>query len=210
MQPIKPTLPSPMIRTLQILGLSAAACFALGFTPINASAQTSDGTSKVSGDFKFSDGDKGTFVRTITETTTGSTETTVFTRRSDDATSTDSRTDTKNTDGTRTVTVSAQDFGATTAFTSTRVVTPEKHGDASGTGTFTDATGVSGTFTTLESSLGNISTVDATYTSAAGVTTELRLTDDELRLREHKIVTRAPDGTVTAEVRSIFVTHFGK
>ena len=211
MQFIKPTLPLPMIRTLQILGLSAAACFALGSAPVTASAQSSDATTKVSGDFKFSDGDKGTFVRTITETTTGSTETTVFTRRSDDATSTDTRTVTKNTDDTRTVTVSTQDFGVTTAFTSTRVVTPEKHGDAYGTGSYTDASGVTGTFTTLESSLGNISSVDATYTSAAGaITTELRLTDDELRLREHKIVTRNPDGTVTAEVRSLFVTHFGK
>ena len=210
MQTTYPTLPTPMTRTLQSLGLAAAACFAFGFAPISARAQTSDATSKVSGDFKFTDGDKGTFVRTTTETATGSTETTVFTRRSDGATSTDTRTITKNTDGTRTVTVSDQDFGATTAFTSSRVVTPEKHGDASGTGTFTDASGVSGTFTTLESSLGNISTVDATYTSAAGVTTELRLTDDELRLREHKIVTRNPDGTVTAEVRSLFITHFGK
>ena len=206
----KPTLTIPMIRTLQILGLGAAACFALGFAPLGASAQSTDPTTTVRGDFKFSDGDKGTFVRTVTATATGSTETTVFTRRSDNATSTDTRTDTKNSDGTRTVTVSVQDFGATTAFTSTRVVTPEKHGDAYGTGTYTDATGVSGTFTTLESSLGNISSVDATYTSAAGVTTELRLTDDELRLREHKIVTRNPDGTVTAEVRSIFITNFGK
>ena len=186
MQLTKSILPLPMTRTLQMLGLAAATYLTLGFAPVSASAQSSDATTTVRGDFKFTDGDKGTFVRTITETATGSSETTVFTRRSDDATSTDTSTSTKNSDGTRTVTVSTQDFGATTAFTSTRVVTPEKHGDAFGTGTFTYASGISGTFTTLESGLGNISTVDATYTSAAGVTTELRLTDDELRLRESK------------------------
>ena len=199
-----------MTRTIQTLGLAAAACVALGFAPVNASAQTTSTTTTVRGDFKSTDGDKGTFVRTVSEATTGTTEMTVFTRHSDQATSTNTTTTVKNADGTRTVTYSHNDFGATAEYTSTKTVTPEKKGDAYGVGTYTDATGISGTFTTLESNLGNISTVDGTYVSASGTTNELRLNDDELRLREHKTVTRGPDGTVTAVVLSLFITDFGK
>ena len=202
---MKINIPS-LLRPLFALTLAATAFAALSLAPANVSAQSDTDTRR--GIFKDTDGNKGTFVTTITKTDTGSTEQTVFTRKSDQATSTDTTTSVKNADGTRTVNYSHNDFGTTAQYVSTKTVTPEKHGDAYATGTFTNAAGVSGTFTTLESNVGNVETVSATYTTANGTTTDLRLKDSELRFTAVKTVALAPDGTVTANVNTRYITHY--
>ena len=199
----------PLIRTharlASILAMTALAFVGCALAPVNASAQTT-GTKTITGKFKFKDGNKGSYVTTITKSDTGTTEQTVYTRSSDKATSTDTTVTTDNTDGTKLVVYSHNDFGATAQFTSTKTVTPEKFGEAYSTGTYTTADGVSGVLNTLESSIDQIDAVNAIYTTATGVTRDLRLKDSELGFTADKIITIQPDGTVTTALHTRFIT----
>ena len=186
----------------------AAATFAFGLflTAGTLSAQT---TKTIKGDFKSSDGNKGTFVRTVVTNGATTTDTTVFTRKSDEATRTDVETRTANTDGTHAVTVSHLDFGATAAYTAQKTVSNEKHGEFVGKGTYTTPTGDTGTLSTLESANGPINVVSATHTSATtGVAQFLDLDDDEFAFSASKHIELAPDGTVTAVLTTKYITGF--
>ena len=198
---------TPITRIVSTLALAATACATFGLAPMTASAQSTDGTTTIDGDFKFSDQSKGTFVETITISGAVSTDVTIYTRKSDNATSTDNKTTTTNADGSRLVTFSHNDFGATAQFTSSKTVTPEKHGEAFGNGTFTNADGTSGVFTTLETRVTGVEAISATYTTSTGVTQDLHVTERELRFTGVKAISLNPNGTVTTEVHSLFVTH---
>lgn len=202
---MKITLPATLLRPFSAFALTIAAFTALSLAPTDASAQSDITT--IRGDFKDSNGNKGTYVATITKDGTSTTEQVVFTRKSDQATSTDTTTTVKNTDGSRTVNFSHNNFGATAQFTSAKTVTPEKHGQAYGTGTYTTAEGVSGTVTTLESGIGGTTAVNSTRASANGTTIELRLRESGLGFTADKIITLNPDGTVSAAINTRFITH---
>ena len=193
-------------RLSSILSVAALACLGFAIAPTSVSAQTS-ATKTITGKFKFKDGNKGTYVTTITKSDTGETEVTVLTRSSDKATSTDTTVTTDNTDGSKLVNYSHNDFGVTAQYTSMKTVTPEKHGEAYGTGTYTTADGVSGVLSTLETSIGKIVAVNATYTTATGVTRDLRLQDSELGFTADKIITIQPDGSVTTGLHTRYITH---
>lgn len=193
-------------RPLFALALAATACVGFAFAPASASAQTTT-TKTIIGAFKFNDGNKGTYVTTITKTDTADTEVTVFTRVSDKATSTDTTVTTDNSDGTKLVTYSHNDFGATALYTSSKTVTPEKHGEAYGTGTFTNAAGVSGSLATLETKIGNINAASETYTTSTGISSDLHLKDSELGFTADKTIARAADGTVSTSIHTRFIAH---
>ena len=185
-----------------ILTLALSLC---ALAPTLASAQTT--TETITGDFKSTDGNSGTYVNTITTDGATKTERIVFTRTSDGAISTDSRTAVKNSDHTRSVTYSHTDFGATAAFTSQKVVTREKHGQFIGKGTYTTATGDTGTLSTLESQAGSdnvVSEIDNSPTT--GITQTLRLHEDVIGFHVVKTLSLAPDGTLTTVVNTRFVT----
>ena len=183
----------------------AAATFAAGmFLTAAASAQT---TRTVSGDFKSSDGNSGTFVRTIVNSGATLTDTTVFTRNSDKETSTDVDSRTKNTDGTIAVTYSHTDFGATAAYTAQKTVTKEKNGQFVAKGTYTTATGDSGTLSILESKTGPVDVTSNLHVSpTTGTTQVLDLEEDEFGFNIDKHITLAPDGTVTTVVTTRYFT----
>ncbi len=197
-----------LLRPLSALALVAAAFAALSVAPVSASAQ--DTTKTITGHFKDSDGNKGKYVTTITTNGTTTTEQTIRTRRSDGDTSTDTSTRVENTDGTKTDTYSHNDFGTTAQYVSTKTVTPEKLNEEYATGTFTNAAGVSGTLTSLRSTIGNVDTLSTTRTSSQGTSTELRLKDSELGYTADKFITLNTDGTITTALDTHIIGHVEK
>ena len=177
----------------------ASATFAVGlFLTAAASAQS---IKTIDGDFKSSDGNQGTFVRTVSVTGTTTTTSTVFTRSSDKATSTNVDARTKNGDGTTTVSYSHTEFGATAAYKSLKTVTKEKHGQFVGKGTYTTATGDSGTVSLLENRDGPVDVTSNLHVSpTTGTTQILDLEDGEFGFSVDKHITLNPDGTVTTVV----------
>ena len=197
---------STHLRPLSFLVLAATACAGFALTSSHAWAQTDTTTKTITGDFRFTDGNKGTYVRTITTTATTESDVTVFTRASDQATSTDTTDTTENSDGTRLVQYSHNDFGATAQYTASKTVTPQKHGEASGTGTYTTAAGVSGSLTTLETKIGRIIAADETFTDATGTTRDLHLKDSEAGFTLDKIITMAADGSISTSIHTRYIT----
>ena len=183
----------------------ASATFAVGlFLTAAASAQS---IKTIDGDFKSSDGSQGTFVRTISTTGETTTTTTVFTRNSDKETSTNVDARTKNTDGTVAVSYSHTDFGATAAYKSQKTITREKHGQFVGKGTYTTATGDTGTLSILESKGGPVDVTSNLHVSATtGTTQVLDLDDEEFGFNVNKHITLNPDGTVTTVVTTRYFT----
>ena len=161
-----------------------------------------------SGNFKSTDGNSGTFVNTVTvNSATSKSDIVVFTRSSDGAKKTDSTDTTINSDGTRTVAHSDIDYGATAAFTSTKTLTKEKHGQFVGKGTFTTAAGTTGTLTTLETKAETVNVVSAVYNnSTTGVTNDLRLEDDGFGFVTVKTLSLDPTGKLTETVTTRYIT----
>ena len=183
----------------------ASATFAVSlFLTAAASAQT---IKTVDGDFKSSDGSQGTFVRTVSNTGTTITYNTVYTRNSDKETSTDVDIRTKNTDGTIAVSYSHTDFGATAAYKSQKTITKEKNGQFVGKGTYTTATGDSGTVSLLESKGGPVDVTSNLHVSpTTGTTQILDLSDEEFGFSVDKHITLAPDGVATTLVTTRYFT----
>ena len=122
-------------------------------------------------------------------------------------TQTDTTNTVKNSDGSRTVDYTSTSYGATTAFSSHRTITKEKHGQFVGTGTYTTATGVTGTLTTLETSAETVNVVSAVYNSAtAGITNALRLEDDGFGFVTVKRLDLDPAGKLTVIVTTRYIT----
>ena len=168
--------PSDMNATLLSLRrLSFAAALALSLTPALARAPIPPRHPALAianaGSFKSSDGISGTYKETeiLFDLNRSSSRTIVFTRRSDEATRTEKTDYLTNPDGTHTENVSITDYGATAAFTSSRVITTLGRRQSTGQGTYTTADGVSGTLTTLEtaSSLG-VDALTTVYNSPTG------------------------------------------
>ena len=96
----------------------------------------------------------------------------VFTRTSDGATRM-ATTDTTIDPSGRTLDYSSTDFARTGTFMSHKVITKEKNGQYAGAGTYTTATGDSGTLTTLETKAESVNVVSAIYNSpTTGITNE--------------------------------------
>ncbi len=201
-----------MKRSLVILPALAFLAAGFALAPASASAQAATVTYPVihthSGNFKSTDGDSGTFVNTITDTSaTTKTDVVVFTRSSDNATKTDTTTTTLNADRSRTIAHSSVDYGATAPFTSNRTITREKHGQFVGTGTYTTASGDSGTLTTLETKAETVNVVSAVYNSATtGITNDLRLEDDGFGFVTVKRLSLDPSGKLTEVVTTRYIT----
>lgn len=165
-----------------------AAVFALSLIPVPAPAQD-PGRAPVHpahpalaipnvGSFKSTDGIAGTYKETevLYDLNRSSSRTVIFTRSIDKATRTETTDYLTNPDGTHTENVSVTDYGATAAFTSSRVITSLGRGQSTGQGIYTTADGVSGTLTTLEtaSSLGTDALTSVYNSPTAGVSTEQR------------------------------------
>ena len=146
-------------------------------------------------------------MNTITaNSATSKTDVVVFTRSSDSETRTDTTTTTLNADGTKTIAHNDTDYGATTSFTSNKTLTKEKHGQFVGSGTYTTAAGVNGTFTTLESKAETVNVVSAVYNATSGITNDLRLEDDGFGFVTVKVLDLAPTGTLTETVTTRYIT----
>ena len=172
------------------------------------SAQT---TKTYSGVFHSTDGNNGTYVRTTTVNGATLSSTIVYTRESDKATATDTYTRTTDGEGNRTVNIDDKDFGATAAYVAQKTVTKEKHGQFVGKGTYTTATGDSGTLSTLESAGGFVNVLSNIHTSpTTGVTQMLDLRDREFGFTAVKHITLAPNGTVTTVVTTRYITGGGQ
>ena len=173
-----------------------------------ASAQT---TKTYSGVFHSTDGNSGTYVRTTTVNGDTLSSTIVYTRESDKATATDTYTRTTDAEGDRTVTINDKDFGATASYVAQKTVTKEKHGQFVGKGTYTTATGDTGTLSTLESKAAFVDVLSDIHTSpTTGVTQFLDLRDREFGFTVIKHITLAPNGTVTTVVTTRYITGGGQ
>jgi hypothetical protein len=174
-----------------------AAAVGLMFTSGLAHADT---TRITKGRFHSTDGNGGRFVETVVTDGDVVTETVVLTRNSDQETSTSITTTTGKDTGTGTYTVaySHTDYGATAAFTSNRTVDYIKGGGHVGTGTYTTATGVTGTFRTLENRVSDVKITSFAYLPATGTgTNELRIEEDTFAYTAVRELTLDPDGTAT-------------
>lgn len=141
-----------------------------------AAVTTSSQDRSVSGQFKSSDGDAGTFIETYTVADPVTTDTIIYTMTDSTTTRTETLTTTANSDGTKTVTVNELGFGDTTAFTSTTTFAASKGGSAVGTGIYTAADGTTGVLAVVIARNGQTSITSTDFTSATGILTrEIRL-----------------------------------
>jgi hypothetical protein len=176
---------------------TAIAAVGLMLTSGLAQAQT---TKTIKGRFHSTDGNSGNFVETIDTDGDVVTDTVVYTRNSDQETSTDITTVTgKDTGmGTYTVAFSHTDYGATAAFTSNKTVDYVKGGGHVGMGTYTTATGTTGTFRTLETVASDVKIVSTAYVPATGTgTNELRVQEESFGFTAIRDLTLDPDGKAT-------------
>ena len=181
-------------RSLASLGLVAVALFCL-LAPASASAQTRT----INGHFK-GDGTVGKYTRTVTIALDGSrTILTTYTRTGDKATRTDSVTQTaEDSKGGYTVDTSLLDFGATVADTTHEVVTRVKAGRHTSVGTYTTATGDSGTLTSVASATDSgTATSEVRVSPTTGTTQILRVERDADDFLSLQTMTLKPDGTAT-------------
>jgi hypothetical protein len=176
---------------------AAVAAVGLMFTSSLAQAQT---TKTIKGHFHSTDGNSGSFVETVDTDGDVVTTTVVYTRNSDKETSTDISTVTgKDTGvGTYTVAYSHTDYGTTAAYTSNRTVDYVKGGGHVGTGTYTTAAGVTGTFRTLETFVNEVKITSFAYLPATGTgINELRVEEDEFGFTAVRDLTLDATGKAT-------------
>jgi hypothetical protein len=193
-------------RNIRHLAITAIAAAGLIFTSGAALAGT---TRTVKGVFHRTDGKNGTYVETIDTDGDTVTDTVILTLKDSKETATDITT--KVTDSAThsyTVAYTHTDFGSTAQFTSNKTVDKKKGGEV-GTGTYTDVAGVSGTFTTLETSQGDVGAVTAAYTPSSGAkgTSDVRLEEDALGFKAVRYFTLLPSGNTTSLVTTRYITE---
>jgi hypothetical protein len=187
-----------------ITALAATAFAAIGLV-LSSGAVHAETTKTRKGAFKSTDGNRGTFIETVVTNGDTKTDTFVYTRGSDKETSTDITTTTDVSATSHTVSYSHTDYGSTTPFVSKKTVDEVKGGNF-GTGTYTNADGVSGTFRTLETSAGSVSVVSAAYIPSTGAgTNDLRVEEDTLGFKVVRTLSVDPAGTTSSITNTL---HF--
>ncbi len=186
--------------------LAAGLFLAAGAVSAQSTAPAST-TKTITGNFKSTDGNKGTYVRTIVTEGVTQTDTTVFTRASDQATATDVTTRTNQGNGVVVFNIKNTGFGETASYIATKTVTRQGRGNFAGTGTYTTPSGDSGTLTTLESNGAQVN-VETTLRNSpkTGITEDLNLEDSEFGFTLVKHIVLSPDGTVKTTVSTRYIT----
>lgn len=204
-------------KNLAKLLAPALAALSLCLAPNLASAQSTDAaaatvtypvTRTLTGNFKSTDGNSGTFVETITlNSATSKSDTTVYTRSKDGESRTETSSTVTNADGSRTVDYSDTEYNATAPFVSQKTITKESHGQFYGQGTYTTAAGVTGTLTSLETRADSVNVVSTVFKAADGtVANRLRLEDDGFGFVTVKAIDLDAAGKVNTVVHTRYVT----
>jgi hypothetical protein len=187
--------------------LAVTAFAAIGLLA-SAGAQPLETSKTIKGEFNSTDGNHGTYVETTATEGNVETITIVYTRQSDKETSTDITVKTPDT-ATKSYTVSYShtDYGSTAKFTSDKTVDKVKGGYV-GSGTYTNADGVSGKFRTLETTVDGINVISAAYIPATGTgTNELRVEQDALGFIAVRTLTVTPTGATTSVITTRYPKH---
>jgi hypothetical protein len=181
--------------------LAVAAFAALGLM-LSSGAAFAQTTKTIKGNFHSNDGNNGSFVETIATDGDSKTDTLVYTRRSDKATSTDIFTTVTNpTNDSYTVAYSHTDYGSTAEFTSNKTVDKVK-GGYFGSGTYTTATGITGTLRSLETKASDVGVTSTAYLPSTGTagTNDLRVEEDALGFKVVRTLSVDSNGTTTSVI----------
>jgi hypothetical protein len=162
--------------------------------PTLAGAQTFTATGNFSGSAV------GTYTQTLTQTSGSRTVQIVYTRRGDQATRTDISTVTPtDAKGDYTLTESSMDFGASEADSSTATYTRVNPGEFTGTGTYTTASGDTGTLTAvLTRTASGTSRSELHVSASTGNTVILRVDHEGGTTAGYKILMLSPTGALTS------------